>query len=1048
MKENLPLKLTLLNKQIPKKIFRRAYSVLFCLLLVQGLVAQPLFWSILETDFASYEEARSFIKEQDHEQRIFSLLYTPKYLVYGSTSEPPLDHPMIEQAWGLEDLENAPHLPLPLSRFFQQLYAEDERLSPLEAPVHADSHAQTEDLQKGLEEFTYANQWNSERMAGLMTCNVLFVESDGSKDPNYFTWTAQALLDEKVAILRSLHTWSYTAFRYGIDLTFTPQWWDRSPALDQGKEPNLHFGSFDTYSGQILEMNKAVLANLGYQEGFHVGDEFNFDQKRLTAADGAFTVGVHYDHAGQGRIRAHAYLGGPYTFLSSRSPFSLYGHEIGHIFHAFDEYTNSSCESNNNTVFNGVANKNNIGSICGGKQACLMVNNATVGTGAETYYALCEYTVAHIGWAGDLATKPLITHPTQDTSFAFYLQPFTFHFPPNGTANKSAVIKIWREDPERPSLVYQEIYPLETTDLTWYNDKIKEPGNYKMIVQHGQPYRYSLADSDPLYFTITETPALPYADTCIWYCGDLQPIALGLENLKWYDSPDLEQLLFAGDNYQPPSAGTYYAVYEEEGEAQDVAQVIVSENFPVTAQLLQTFTSTGPIHLYLQSFTGIPHTRAFKWYREGELVATTQIPGLDVMEEGSYQVIIDNGCESTTNTLEVQRAPIIELTQNCEDGSYILKANRLVSLANFNGEEFYVTDSVFIPASDDFQEVSIYSADGSVFWNVYELEPLVQQTFTIENLEGFLRFKTEEPYETVSWFRNDTLLLEGRQQWFIVDRPGTYQAKLNHGARLCPIISQLVEFPTLVSPPTIDQQLYTICLSDIGELPTLTVEGQNVRWYLEPQKEELIAEGNSFQPSSDYYGFNNSLFITQEIDGQQSPPLVVNLVGLKPLEVSLDTFNQELLAIVNGIQAHYSPANYQYDWFYNEDFLANTLLPRYPLGDPGTYQVELSNQQPACILSEPFILEGMVTSTDDTKAGALRIRAYPNPVRENLWLTLEQGEIQSVQVFNVNGQLLHTYAANSMPSLQLPVRELLPGFYLAVLHTGDGQLYPVKFVKE
>lgn len=1030
-------------------VFNKSFCLLFCLVLAQSMQGQALFWSILETDFDSYEEARAFIKAEDKEENVFPLLYTPNFLVYGSTSETPIDHPGIIEVWTLDELENAKHIPVPLSRYFQRLYQEDERREVPHEHVHphADSHVSTEDLNKDLETFTHPNQWNSERMVGIMTCTVFFVESDGSSDPDYYTWTAQALLEEKMVILRSLHTWAYTAFRYGMDVTFIPQWLERSPSLGQGREPNLHFGNFETYSSQVLEMNKAVLAKLGYTEGFYVGDEFNFDQKRLTAADGAFTIGVHYDHAGRGRIRAHAYLGGPYTFLSSRSPFSLYGHEIGHIFHAFDEYLNSSCQANVNVKYNGISNLNNIGNGCEGKQTCLMVNNAVAGNGPETYYALCEYTVAHIGWDGDIATKPIIISPAQDTSFAFHLQEFTFHFPPGGQEKKSAMVKIWKEDLDRPKLIYREIFTLESDELSWFNTKITAPGNYKMIVQHGMINRYALIDSEPLYFTIEEEPSIPFADSCIWFCGSIQNIELGLANLKWYDSADLESLLHEGDNYRPTTPGQYFVVYEAEGTPKDVAQLTVTENYPATAQLLQTYNSEGPIHLYLQSFTGLPHTREFRWYKDGELIATTQIQGLNVTEEGTYHVIIDNGCESMTNSLEVKRAPSINLIQNCEVGGYTVTADRLISIANFNGEEFYVTDSVYLPPSDEFQELSIYSEDGTIFWTVYELEPLETQTFVIENLEGYLRFKSEEYIETVSWFRNDTLVLEGKQQWFIVDRPGIYRAEIDHAGRLCPIVSQDLEFPTLVPPPSIDRTRYTICLSDFDELETLTVEGENIKWFLEPQKEELIAEGNSFQPSSDYYGFNSTLFITQEVNGQVSPPLVVELVGLRPLEISLDTFDQQFLAIVNGIQPDYSPEEYAYDWFLEESFLTNTVVPQLPLGDPGTYYVALSEQEPRCFDTEPFTLEGVVSSSDDPERQNKHIQLYPNPVVDELWLKMDDTVIRSVQVFNLNGQLLKQFRTNPESNIQISVRDLTPGFYLAVLHTDDGR-FPVKFVKE
>ncbi|MBX2873188.1 MAG: hypothetical protein KTR30_13840, partial [Saprospiraceae bacterium] len=267
MKENLQ---QVSENIFPQKPLLKGLIGLLFLFIVAQVQAQSLFWSILETDFNSYEEARVFIKAEDNGERIFSLLYTPQYLVYGTTSEESIEHPKIVDSWTVDELENAKHLPAPLRQYFERLYEEDERFETPHEHPHADSHLPTEDLEKGFEEASYPNQWNSERMVGLMTCTVFFVESDGSSDPDYYTWTAKALLEEKISILRSLHTWSYTAFRYGMDVTFIPQWLERDAELGQGREPNLHFGNFQTYSGQVLEMNKAILANLGYDEGFNV----------------------------------------------------------------------------------------------------------------------------------------------------------------------------------------------------------------------------------------------------------------------------------------------------------------------------------------------------------------------------------------------------------------------------------------------------------------------------------------------------------------------------------------------------------------------------------------------------------------------------------------------------------------------------------------------------------------------------------------------------------------------------------------------------------
>ncbi len=795
-------------------------------------------------------------------------------------------------------------------------------------------------------------------------------------------------------------------------------------------------------------MNKAVINQLGYGQSFTAGDEFNFDQKKKTAADGAFTIGVHYNHEGRGLIRAHAYLGGPYTFVSSGSQFSLYGHEIGHIFHAVDEYTNNTCTVPSSIAFNGAANANNIGGGCAGVQNCVMDNNATKGTGAETYYALCDFSKVHLGWTGDISTKPRILSPIDNTTFPHFLQAFTFYFPPGGEERKSAIIKLWRKNETSSKLVYEEVVPLNSDTLRWQNEVISEAGQYTLEVSHGQPYRYALVAGESIRFTLEEDTAIPFADTCIWFCGELAPIHLELAEAEWYSTSTLTEPIHIGDDFSPDQAGTYYVAYREEEAIKDVARIIVSANSTVSAQLLQTYTSTGPIHLYLQSFTGIPHVRAFRWYRNDTLIATTSIPGLDVLEEGEYQVLIDNGCESSTNILSARRAPKITIEQNCADGSYLIRADQLIGIADLPGQDFIVTDSLWVNVEEEILEATIYSPDQSILWTVYELKPLSVGRFNIENLEGFLRFKTEEVYQTVQWYRNDTLLLEGLQNWLTVDRPGLYQAVLISGNGRCPSASQTIEFTTLVPPPSIDQNKYPLCLSEASDLPTLTVSGENIRWYLEPHKEELIAEGNSFQPILDYYGFNSQLHITQTIDGIESPPLRVDLIGIKPLQASLDTFNNKLLAIVNGIQPDYLPNDYRYDWFYEEAFLDNTESSTYPLGDPGAYSVSLSNQQPVCLISEPFLLEGMVSSTRTPDALSETIQVYPNPVQEELTIVLSASSIGTIQVFNMAGQLLQTQIGEGQRQQRIDVRALQAGFYLIAVQTTSGVMHALKFVKE
>ncbi|MFZ1686295.1 MAG: PKD domain-containing protein, partial [Flavobacteriales bacterium] len=115
----------------------------------------------------------------------------------------------------------------------------------------------------------------------------------------------------------------------------------------------------------------------------------------------------------------YAYLGGPYTQIlwrangwSSSQINRVYGHEVGHIFHAFDEYS-SSTSSNCVRSFNGRVNGNYQGAPCSGSTACVMVDNSFSGSGATRRWNLCTHTPYHLGWQGAVTPASFVS-PVND----------------------------------------------------------------------------------------------------------------------------------------------------------------------------------------------------------------------------------------------------------------------------------------------------------------------------------------------------------------------------------------------------------------------------------------------------------------------------------------------------------------------------------------------------------------------------------------------------------------------------------------------------------
>lgn len=246
---------------------------------------------------------------------------------------------------------------------------------------------------------------NSDSMNGTVAVALLFLESDGTIDPNNYTWTDAAHTQIFNQVGTALSWWSSQASAYGANVTFTLV--DYPPtlaAMHQGYEPILHSSDQDA-----LWIN-AVMGNLGFNSGdaFNRTEAFNVSLKSSQGTNWAYSAIIGYNPSPAPSTFtdgyfAYAYLGGPYTQLLYRNDgwgIDQFGlvltHETGHIFWACDEYfapgyggctscgicdlsgprptiTNANCE---------YCNPNSL--------PCMMRENA---------YSLCAYTPQQIGWS-------------------------------------------------------------------------------------------------------------------------------------------------------------------------------------------------------------------------------------------------------------------------------------------------------------------------------------------------------------------------------------------------------------------------------------------------------------------------------------------------------------------------------------------------------------------------------------------------------------------------------------------------------------------------
>ncbi len=239
----------------------------------------------------------------------------------------------------------------------------------------------------------------SEYMAGSVAVGIVLVESDGSVDPSSENWT----LDEKQLvfneIMNGLNWWARLEPRANLSFVYDDHF---SNPLPTRYEPITR-----SYSYQQLWIANAMSA-LGYNAPsyFTRVRDYNNALRSTYHTDWAFIIFVvdssaDTDNRFSDGYFAYAYLGGPFIVMTSEN--NGYGadnmdavtaHEMGHIFHALDQYASASQTC---TRRSGYLNIENLNSQYG---SCL--SNVTSIMRGQIYpytaRAIDPYAAGQVGW--------------------------------------------------------------------------------------------------------------------------------------------------------------------------------------------------------------------------------------------------------------------------------------------------------------------------------------------------------------------------------------------------------------------------------------------------------------------------------------------------------------------------------------------------------------------------------------------------------------------------------------------------------------------------
>jgi hypothetical protein len=250
-------------------------------------------------------------------------------------------------------------------------------------------------------------------MAGSVAVGIVLVESNGTVDPSTENWTdsEKQLVFNK--IVASLNWWATLEPRANLSFVYEDHF---TAPLSTNVEPITR-----PYYHQQYWIGDAM-RELGYSSTSYFTQvrDYNNDLRDTYQTDWAFTIFVvdsfeDSDNRFSDGYFAYAYLGGPFMVMTSgNNGYGSYNmdavsaHEIGHIFHALDQYYSAyqSCSRRSGYLY--VKNQNSRYGNCAS-------NTNSIMRGQLYPYiakAIDPYAAGQIGWRdsdGDNIFDPLDT---------------------------------------------------------------------------------------------------------------------------------------------------------------------------------------------------------------------------------------------------------------------------------------------------------------------------------------------------------------------------------------------------------------------------------------------------------------------------------------------------------------------------------------------------------------------------------------------------------------------------------------------------------------
>lgn len=253
----------------------------------------------------------------------------------------------------------------------------------------------------------------SEFMAGSIAVGLVLVESNGAQDRSTENWLPAKKQQVVNEIMAGLNWWAQLEPRARLSFIYDDHY---TTPLPTSVEPITR-----PYPDQKYWIAEAMNA-LGYSASSYFTQvrDYNNALRSMYQTDWAFTVFVvdsskDADNRFSDGYFAYSYLGGPFMVLTSGNDGygtehldAVSAHEMGHIFHALDQYAGARQSCERVSGYLGVQNQNSEYGLCASNVDSIMRGQI------PPYHAhvIDPYAAGQIGWRdddGDNVLDPLDT---------------------------------------------------------------------------------------------------------------------------------------------------------------------------------------------------------------------------------------------------------------------------------------------------------------------------------------------------------------------------------------------------------------------------------------------------------------------------------------------------------------------------------------------------------------------------------------------------------------------------------------------------------------